>query len=184
MFKKLYLSAAFTTLSFALSTQTTDRVATIQNSIAHIAQETKAVMKELKIALVLADRAETHFKETLKDSYFPVREKCIALLNTIAASPEFISTIEQVTDAQAAFIVETNMQYEQFEVDPSAFPLQQKVDVELALASFDKPTEQAFNVFYVVLAVMTGSKTLIQKLELRKNELEAELSTLQAQTNQ
>ena len=184
MLKKLYLFAALTTLSFALSAAKPDRITAIQNSLTHMGREATEIVLEMKTALMLADRAEEHFKNELKQNYASAKEKCISLLTAISTSPEFATTIEQVTDAQATFIVEKNMQYKQFSAYPSDFSLEQKVDSERAIAALDQPTEQLFNIFYVTWAVITGSKMLIKKLELKKAELEAELRTLQAQTSQ
>ena len=180
MFKKLYLSAAFATLSLTASVETTDRIATIQQSLAHIAQETKAIMLEVQMALTLGTRAEKHFQEILQDIYQSTKEQCLALLSTITASAEFTSTIDQVTDTQLALIVEENAQFDDIIIDSAAFPLEQKIKDELAAAAFDGHTQQLFNVFYVVYAVIHGSKTLLEKLELKKNELTVELEALQA----
>jgi len=183
MLKKLYLLAAFATLSFALSAETIDRIITIQNNLAHIAQEKNTIRFEMKTALLLQRKAETHFHELLQENYQSTKDQCLALLSTIMTSTEFTTTLEQVTNAQTTLIAVDNAKFNNITIDSIAFPLEQKVKDDLVLAAFDEQTEQLFNILYVVFVVIRGSKMLIEKLEIKENELTAELAALQAQAN-
>lgn len=179
MFKKLCLSAAFITLSFTLSGET-DHITTIQKTLTHIAHEKNAIRFEMKTALLLQKKAETHFRELLQENYQSAKEQCLALLSTILASTEFTTTIEQVTNDQTTLITVNNACFNDLIVDPTAFPLEQKLKDELSLVSFDDHHKQLFNVLYTVFTIIRGSKILLEKLAVKENELMSQLASLQA----
>lgn len=160
MLKNLCLSATIALLSFA----------TIMPSNTHIAGAKADIMIEMKTAWLLHARAEKHFQDILQDQYESTKLQCLQALSIIASSPEFASTLEQVTDAQVKLITQDMVKYNDIVVEPSAFPLEQKVKEVLKLAAFDETTAQLFNVFYVVFAITQGSKMLLEKLELATNQ--------------
>ena len=155
-----------------------DRASIIQSSLEHISQQINAIMLEAKLCFELQKHTAKHFKELLHDAYEPIREKCFALLVIIVASKEFSSTIEDVTTEQTHLIVDENIAFNDIIIDPSAFPLEQKIKTELTNASFDEQTEQLFNVLYVTVAITRGSRVLVEKLETKKSELTAELENI------
>jgi hypothetical protein len=160
MLKNAYLSLAFALLSCA----------PIAYASENISQAIKDIMLEVKTALILKDKAEKHFQDILSDTYETTKQRCLAVLKIIASSPEFASTIEQVTDEQARLIAKEMVKYNDIIIDPSAFPLEQKVEAELSLAAFNNQEEQLFNIFYVVFAIIHGSKILVNKLKLIEKE--------------
>jgi len=180
MLKKLGLSVILMTLSLNISAETTDRIAIIDNTVAHMAQQKTTIALETQFVVSLIQKVETYFAEQLKEEYGPTKEKCLAVLRVIITSAEFDTTLEQVTDIQTRFIVEQNIDYNDIIIDPSEFPLEQKIKNELANAAFDEPTEQLFNAFYTVIAIIRGSKLLLAKLDAQENQLLAERATLQA----
>lgn len=147
-----------------------------QNSINHIQQEIKAVMMERKLAIEFFNKIENHFHSILKDSYQEAKLSCLRLLNTILESNEFAVTIEQVTNEQRDYICDRLVKFNDLLIDPSAYPLAKKIDDELNSARFDATTEQLFNSFYVVAAILLGTKTLLEKLEARIKELNVHLA--------
>jgi hypothetical protein len=164
MLKKIYLSAAFTFLSCTPMAHASTDINTV------IATAIKDIMMEAKTAFMLMEKAEKHFQNILQDAYATKKEQCLAVLKIIAESPEFISTLEQVTDEQVRLITQDMVAYNDIVVDPTAFPLQKKVETELSLAAFDAQQEELFNIFYVVFAIISGSKMLTNKLN---SDLEA-----------
>lgn len=183
MLKKLFLSAAFALFPLTVLTQDTDRIAQITSTIAHIADAKKDIMLEAQTALMLSQRAEKHFQEIFQDTYESATQTCLHALGAIANSSEFTTTLEQVTDEQTILIIEQMAQYNDLLIDPSAYPLEQKVKNVISVAAFDDKQEQLFNVYYVVYAIINGTKMLITKLEVKEKELIGELAALQA-TNQ
>jgi hypothetical protein len=179
MLKKSCLSIALMTLPFHISTQTIDRIAIIDGTVSHINNQTKAIVLELRTLLSLVERSDNHFREQFKDNYPSTKEKCLAVLNTIAMSPEFTTTIEQITDRQVELIIEHNGNFNDIVTDPNKFPLEKKVKHELALQAFDQPTEQLFNVLYLAITITHGSKILLEKLAIKKNDLLVERTHLQ-----
>ncbi len=178
MLKNLCLSVAFMVLPFSTLIPS-DRTIVIQSSLEHISQQISAIMLEVKVGLILKNRTEKHFQELLQDTYESTKNRCWVVLATILLSDEFSSTIEQVTTEQARLIVDENISFDDIIIDPSAFPLEQKIKTELSNASFDEQTEQLFNIFYVAYAITRGSRLLIEKLEVKKSELAAELENIQ-----
>ncbi len=168
MLKNIYCAITFAFLSCAPIAHASTGINTA------ITTAIKDIMLEVKTALILKEKAEKHFQNILQDTYEAKKEQCLAVLKIIAASPEFISTLEQVTDEQARLITQDMILYNDIIVDPTVFPLQQKVEIELSLVAFDKQEKELFNVFYVVFSIINGSKMLIDKLH---SELEALNST-------
>jgi len=167
MLKNIYLSAAITFLSCVPMANASTHINTV------IATAIKDIMLEAKTAFALLEKAEKHFQDILQDTYAIKKEQCLAVLRIIAASPEFVSTLEQVTDEQVRLIIQDMVAYNDIIVDPTAFPLQQKVEVELSHVAFDAQQEELFNIFYVVFAIISGSKTLINKLNAEREALSA-----------
>lgn len=160
MLKNTYLSATVALLSFAA----------IMPSNSHIADAKADIMLEMKTAWLLHEKAEKHFLSLLQDQYEATKLQCLQALSIIASSPEFVSTLEQVTDTQVKLITQDMIKYNDIVVEPAAFPLEQKVKDVLKLAAFDETAAQLFNVFYVVFAITQGSKMLLEKLELATNQ--------------
>lgn len=161
MLKNLCISTTIALLSFA----------TIMPSNTHIASAKADIMLEMKTAWLLYERAEKHFQSILQDQYESAQLQSLQALAIIASSPEFATTLEHVTDAQVKLITQDMVKYNDIVVEPSAFPLEQKVKDVLELAAFDETTEQLFNLFYVVFAITQGSKMLLEKLELATNQV-------------
>ena len=101
------------------------------------------------------------------------------MLIRIIASPEYTTTLEQVIDTQVQLITQEMMHYNDIIIDPSAYPLGQRINDELSLAGFDEDTQQLFNVFYVTVVVLCGSKVLTAKLAAKKQAFIAERDALQ-----
>lgn len=155
--------------------QVNEKAASIHRTLGHIQQQKNVLAMQIQQAMLFCKKAEDHIQNLLKDDYLPAREKCFALLSIILKSPEYIETIEQVTDIELTQIVEHNMNFDDIVIDPTKFPLQQKLQTELSLAAFDAQTEQLFNVFYVFFAISQGSQALLQKLVSVEAQLSAEL---------
>ena len=118
MLKNAYLSTAFALLSCAPITYASE----------NISQAIKDIMLEVKTALIFKDKAEKHFQDALSDAYEITKQRCLSVLKIIASSPEFTSTLEQVTDEQVRLIAKEMVKYNDIIVDPSAYPLEQKVE--------------------------------------------------------
>src|SRR5438876_11074328 len=144
MLKNAYLSTAVALLSCAPITYASE----------NISQAIKDIMLEVKTALIFKDKAEKHFQDALSDAYEITKQRCLSVLKIIASSPEFTSTLEQVTDEQVRLIAKEMVKYNDIIVDPSAYPLEQKVEAELTIAALNEQEEQLFNVFYVVFAIV------------------------------
>lgn len=170
MLKNAYLSAILALLSCT----------PIAYAFQNFAQAKNDIMLEAKTALILKEKAEKHFQEVLQDRYETIKQRCLAVLKIIAASSEFTSTLEQVTNEQARLIVQDLVKYNDIIINPSAYPLEQKVEAELSFAALNEQEEQLFNVFYVVFAIISGSKMLINKLELIEKEYNSEFKALNA----
>jgi hypothetical protein len=170
MLKNAYLSVILALLSCAPIAYASENIAQAKNDI----------MLEVKTALILKEKAEKHFQEALQDTYETIKQRCLAVLKIIAVSSEFTSTLEQVTNEQARLIVQDMVKYNDIIINPSAYPLEQKVEAELSLAALNEQEEQLFNVFYVVFAIISGSKMLINKLELMEKEYNSEFKALNA----
>lgn len=173
MLKKLCLLLSLATMSLfpRVITQPTHQA----NILEHIISTRKDIMLEMQLALIVNQKARKHFQESLLNDYETIQELCMDTLNTIIISPEFATTIEQVTDEQIDLIINQMVQYNDIIIDPSAHPLEQKIKNELSLAHFDEKTEQLFNVFYVVFATIYGGKMLLEKLAIKEKQLLAEL---------
>lgn len=178
MLKKLCLFTIFALLP--LFSQTLDLPTQITHILDHIEGAKRDIMLEMKLALSLKEKAEKHLQNLLLNNYESAKGACLQLLRDIALSPEFIATVEQVTNDQLDLIVNNLVNYNDIIIDPSFYPLEQKVKNELALAGFDAQKEQMFNVFYVVYSMVRGSQTLLRKLKIKEKELTAELQELQA----
>jgi hypothetical protein len=186
MLKNIYLSAALVFLPLTTFTQGTDRTSQINATLAHIAQAKKDIMFEAQTAGTLSRRAEGHFEEVLQDNYKSATKACLRAFKTIFASSEYATTLEKVTDEQVKFIIEYLVKYNDIVIDPSKYPLEQKVQKVVSAAKFSNQEEQLFNVYYVVYTITLGAQMLIKKLELQEKKLIAELEALQStiQANQ
>ena len=168
MLKNTCLSLTFALLSCA--SQETVMAAEFMSSTKAAMIETinaakTDIMLEKKTALMIKEQAEKHFQNVLGDTYKTKKQKCLQVLENIASSDEFSSTLEQVTDEQARLITQDMVAYNDIVVDPSAYSLEQKVATEISLAGFSEEEESLFNVFYVVFAIVRGTTMLIEKLE-------------------
>ncbi len=164
--------------SIPLIPYSTIRKIEIHNALDHIAQEIKAIYSELSLALSFLERGEQHFQEQLGDDYEPRKQRAMDVLKTILESPEFATTVQQVTDEQVMLIVDQLVNFNDIIIDPSAFPLEQKIENELKAAAFDEQMQQIFNIFYVALVTKRGVEMLLEKLAIRSHELMAERGTL------
>lgn len=182
MIKNVSLSMlAFFSFSLAIATEQewvmpAQLVNEKQDSIKHIKQEIKAVMLERKFALEFFKKIEGHFQNILKDSYQEAKLNCLRLLNTILESNEFAITFEQVTNEQRDYICDKLVKFNDLLINPSVYPLAKKIDDELLVSGFDDTTAQLFNSFYVVAAIIIGTKMLLEKLEVRIQELNVQLA--------
>src|SRR5688572_20697076 len=123
MIKSIYFPILIIIFSLSLplgaqQEQTSSLVQEHQTIRDHLAQEKKAIMLEMKLAINAYDRAIIFFENALGDSYIPQRKKCIELLAKILATPEFTTTVEQVTDAQAKLIIKENTHFNEIFIDP------------------------------------------------------------------
>jgi len=174
MSKSLYLAALlFLPFSVHFNAQ---EISSSDASITldHITQEKKVIFLELKTILELFKKAEEYFQRQLGDSYETALHKANALLIAVVNSKEFSFTLEKVTDYQIKCIVFDTMKYNSIIIDPSSYPLEQKIKDLLAEAQLDEKTTQLFNVLYVVMAVTLGSKVLLYKLAIHEKELAAQ----------
>jgi hypothetical protein len=149
-----------------------------QTVLDHIAQETTAIYAELSLALSFMERGEQHFQEQLGDDYLPCKQRAMDVLRTILESPEFASTVQQVTDEQVELIADQLINFNDIIIDPSVFPLEQKIENELKAAAFDEQMQQIFNIFYVAFVTKRGVEMLLEKLAVRSDALAIELETL------
>lgn len=178
MLRKLYLSIGFTTLSlFAHNPAETLRITDINNTLKHIDTSKKDIIFEMKLATLLQEKSEKNYKNILPD-YEDIKADCLKLLLNIALSTEFITTIEQVTNEQLNLIVDNLINYNDITIDPSFYPLEQKIKDVLVVAKFDEQKEQIFNIFYLVYAILRGSQTLLRKLKIKERQLIVELEHL------
>ena len=153
------------------------------DAIKVMARAKSDIMLEIHTALTLKEKAEKHFQEIFQDSYETKKQKCLDLLKIIAASPEFSSTLEQVTDHQVQLIVREMALYNNIVIDPSLYPLEKKVEAELSLAHFNPQEAQLFNVLYIVFAIIRGTKMLIHKLQIVAQQLDAQANPLDTPTS-
>lgn len=167
MFKKAYFSIAIALLSLTSFAHST--------TLEHLDNAKNDIIFELNLALTLLKRSEEHFSAFFADQYPSVKQACLQLLSSIVSSPEFATTLAKVTDEQLILIVEHMIDYNDIIIDPSAYPLEQKVNDALANAAFDEPTNQLFNVLYVAYAIARGSRILLEKLEIARKKLVTDL---------
>lgn len=174
MLKNLYLPLFFAFVSSAFIA-----CSSIDSSAA-IIQAKKDIMIEVKKALILKEKAEQHFQNIFQDEYEAKKQICLNVLKNIANSSEFTSTLEHVTDEQIQLLTQEMIPYNNIISPPSIYPLQEKLEQELALASFNTQEEQLFNILYVVFAVISGTKLLLNKLDIAENQLHTQCTTLPA----
>lgn len=179
MVKKICLSLSIVFLSITSLMQSNERADRIAIVLGHIAAAKKDILFEIKLALELKNRAERHFRQLLQEAYEPTKQACLKVISTIAESPEFAITLAGVTDEQVALIVDELVNFNDIIVDPSAYPLEKRVDQELELVDFEPCIEQFFNTLYVPYVVARGSRLLLERLELAREKLVAELIVLQ-----
>jgi hypothetical protein len=189
MTKKIILSGLFATIALITPSlhsyiaEDFSYTITLQKKIDHIEQEIKFIMQHTKATLMLFQKVKLHFKNLLKNDYKPAKAQCLAALTTIVDSEEFITTIDQVTDMQVRMIIDQDYTFEDITVDPAlVLPLQRKREAIVISAAFDHNSEQLFNAFYLVIATLRGSQSLIiklkQQLNAKKNMLTEERAQL------
>ncbi len=180
MFKNVYLSAAFALFSGSLSAQSIDRISEIKNSLHHIAQEKTVIVLNLQKTLIFGNKALSFMKDKLNDSYEQLMSQVGQVINTIGKTEEFNYSVNKITDLQAACITDENMSFNDIEINPADYPLDAVIDKEMSKAfpALDEDTNQLFNIYYVICATLDGSKMLLEKLDLKTQELAAELETL------
>jgi len=182
MLKKLGLSLAFATISIAASTESIDRISAIQTTRAHIAQE-KEVVKAMAAKIAIAGaKAKKTTKAMLQEDYTQLKPLVTDVINNIITSAEFNDTINQITDLQASCIAEQGMSFDEIEIDSAHYPLDHVIDNELnkVFPQLNEPTSQLFNVLYVTLLVDMGCNILLEKLELKEQELNEKINVLEA----
>lgn len=175
MFKKMLALSAILTVSCIAFAQQNEKVVAIKKTLEHIQEQKKTIVTEMQQAITFGKKVESHFQGLFQDNYNSIKEKCLILLSTIVASSEYNTTIEQVTDIQLTGIVEEGMNLDDIAIDPSDFPLEQKIQSALLVEAFDEKTEQLFNAFYIIIAITHGSKTLIKKLSFVEMQLTEQL---------
>ena len=182
MFKKTVLLAAFSIVSFAPLAASTDEIATLKNNLASIAKAKTDCLVEFKYAVTLAQKTDEHFKKTLAENYESCRKQALSLLNTVINSNEFTITLNAVTDLYITEIVNENIHFNDIITDPSAYPLEETIDVILKKASpkLDKDAEQLFNIYYVTTAITRSSQMIMKKLNDKELELLEALAALEA----
>lgn len=181
MFNKLFLPLTLTAISFtALATM--NEMDTINQKLTNIARAKNDCILELQTALTIAKKAEVHFQSVLGDNYESCKAQIGALLKAITDSEEFTVTVQDVTDAYITYIIDQNIRFNNITIDPDVYTLKGKVDAVLAQASpiLDEHGSKLFNTIYVAVAIAHGSKILINKLNLKKEELLAALAALEA----
>jgi hypothetical protein len=181
MFKNVYLSATFALFSLSMSAQSIDRINAIQNTLQHIAQEKNTIMLNLKETLVFGNKALAYMQNKLNDAYESLTSQVSQVINIITKSEEFNYSINEVTNLQTMYIVDRNMHFDDITYDPADYPLDAAIDRQItkSFPSLDEDTNQLFNIHYVIHATITGSKMLLEKLELKSQELTKELEALQ-----
>lgn len=185
MVRNIYLSASIAALSFAFASASTERIEAIKSSLAHIEQAKADSMHELQTTAAIANQAVKHFEDKLGDSYQSDKAHVISLLETILQSPEFATTLNGAVSQFTDSVINKNMNFNDIFIDSTQFPLEAKIDSVLQQASpaLNDQTSQIFNVFYVTLAIIKSSELFCQALDQHKNELLAELATLEAAAN-
>jgi hypothetical protein len=180
MSKKLYFLLLLT-IPFYTSTQSFNRAESPTTSaeyaqddvFTHIAQAKKDIMAELKQVTTLLERSEDHFGELFADHYETTKQTCLYLLNDLLESPEYATSFEQATQEQFDLITDQMVNYNDIMLDPSQYPLEQKLKAVLKEASLDEQTKQLFNVFYITVSTILNAKCLCGKLEAKEKELRA-----------
>lgn len=182
MFKNLCLSITLATLSIAPSTQCSDRATDIKNRIEHISQEKKSIYLEINAAMTIGKKTVNHLKTSLNDAYEQLELDVTAVINTIITSEEFSSSLDKVTDYQVTCMADHTIHFNDISYNPEDYSIDGKINNELAKAfpSLDEQTELLFNIFYVTIANYRGATLLLEKLELKQNELQKELNSLEA----
>lgn len=182
MFKKTSLFAALITISFCSTDASISGIETLQNKLDHIAQEKKAIALDASRTVIIGKKALHHVQNTLHENYDPLHVKVMDVINIIFQSEEFDYSVNKITDHQTVCIVDQNMHFDDITYNPAEYPIDQKINHELATAfpELDGLTEQLFNIWYVINANMYGSQLLLSKLTAKEDELQAELAALEA----
>ena len=193
MLKNLCLSVAFAALSFAPLAAYSDRIAVINNDLAHIAQAKKDINAEKETVASISKNAQKYIHDENMGHmidvihYEQLKKTINSILDQITSNDSFISTINHVTDFQATCIIDKHMTYNTIEYSPQSYPLEQKslmqtIDTAVANSSITSHTdgELLFNIYYLQATQCLGYKLLFDKLEIKENVLLAELTALDA----
>jgi hypothetical protein len=182
MLKNLYLSATITTLSFFSANASIDRINAIKDNVEHIEQAQTDSMLELKATTTMANKAVQHFQNKLGDGYEPCKSHVMSVLDTIFQSDEFAMTLDAVTNLYLECVINQHMNFYDIIIDSTNYPLEEKIKTILEQTSpvLSDDSAQIFDVFYVTVAIVKSAELFCEKLDIKKNELLAELAALEA----
>src|SRR5438445_7103404 len=134
MFKILSLSATIAAFSFFSATASVDKIDTIKDSLALIAQAKTDSMLELKTTITVAHKATQHFHNKLGTAYEAYKIQVVSLLDSIFQSDEFAITLDKVTDLYVECVVNQHMNFYDIIVDSTNYPLEEKIKAILEQA--------------------------------------------------
>lgn len=182
MLKNLSLSLLLFIVPIATCTPNFDRIATIKSTLDHIKEERKSIVLILQTNVSAGNKAMMLMKNTLQADLQSQLSRVNEAIKSIAQSNEFISTVNQVTDHMATEIVDNLKKYDSISINSDDYPLKDTVNgvVDHAFCADDENALQLFNISYVIGANIYCTTLLLKKLELRNEELLAEISTVEA----
>lgn len=182
MLKSIYVSSTIAALSFFSANASNDRINAIKDSIGQIQQAQTDSLLELKATTTMANKAVQHFHTKLGDGYEPCKAHVVSVLDSIFQSNEFTTTLDAVTNLYVDCVVNQSMKFYDITVDSTNYPLEEKIKAILEQTSpaLSDDSAQLFDVFYVTVAIVKSAELFCEKLEIKKNELLAELAALEA----
>jgi hypothetical protein len=190
--KKILLTTLIA-LSFASITASNDRINAIKSTLAHIAQAKKDILAEKeeiksinkKVKEQIHQKACGHMVDVL---HYEEHIKILTnILNSITARDDFQRVIDHSTDFQVRCIVDKQINYNDIIYSQEAYPIEQKtlihaINEVIANPSLTRYTNHQliFDVYYLEATQTVGYKLLLEKLNLKAQDLKAELAALEA----
>jgi hypothetical protein len=191
--KESCLFAVCAMLFFVPSCTQNNRIDAIQSNLSHIEQAIKDITSEKEMVASINKSSKQQIKNGsighMMDSWAHKlqKDKIKSTLAPIISSNEFIKTINYLTDFQVACIVNQQIHYDDIIYTPASYPAEQKILTQKTDQAFaetfpisNETTELLFNIYYLQATQDLGYKLLLEKLNIKKNDLLTQLAALEA----